>query len=104
MKKWFTLMLIIFAARAGAYTIPYEMWMGTFVGEKKIGWMSLNIAPIPPGKIPGGTPIPPGILPGGVGAEHEGVTGYKVTTVVNNHLMVLGADLTQIVESIVYTD
>ena len=83
MKKWIlTLMLIIFAARAGAYTIPYEMWMGTFIGEAKVGWMSLNIAP----------------------TEFEGVGGYKVTTVVNNHLMVLGADLTQIVESTVYTD
>jgi len=83
MKKWtLTLMLIIFAARAGAYTIPYEMWMGTFVSGKKIGWMSLSIAP----------------------AEFEGVNGYKVTTVVNNHLMVLGADLTQVVDTVVYTD
>lgn len=82
MKKWFTLMLIIFAARAGAYTIPYEMWMGTSVGEKKIGWMSLNIDK----------------------AEFGGTQGYKVTTVVNNHLMVWGADLTQVVDTVVYTD
>lgn len=83
MRKWtFTLMLIMFAARAGAYTIPYEMWMGTLIGEKKIGWMSLNIDK----------------------AEFEGTQGYKVTTVVNNHLTVLGSDLTQVVDTVVYTD
>ena len=41
MRKWVpTLMLIFFAARAGAYTVPYEMWMGTFVGDS-------NIEPVP---------------------------------------------------------
>lgn len=75
-------MLIFFAARAGAYTIPYEMWMGTFIGEKKVGWMSLNIE----------------------GSDYGGVKGYKLTTVVNNHLTVLGADMTQLVMTTVYTD
>lgn len=82
MKKWFTLMLIIFAARAGAYTIPYETWMGTFVGDSKVGWMMLKIDR----------------------AEFEGVKGYKITTSINNHLFVLGADMTQIVDTVVYTD
>jgi len=82
MKKWFTLMLIIFAARAGAYTIPYEAWMGTFVGDSKVGWMMLKIDR----------------------SEFEGIKGYKVTTSINNHLFVLGADMTQIVDTVVYTD
>jgi len=75
-------MLIFFAARAGAYTVPYEMWMGTFIGDKKVGWMSLNVE----------------------SSEFQGVKGYKVTTVVNNHLTVLGADMTQLVLTICYTD
>ena len=83
MRKWtLTLMLIIFAARAGAYTIPYESWMGTFVGAAKVGWMSINVEK----------------------AEFESVQGYKVTTSVNNHLTVLGADMTQVVDTVVYTD
>ena len=94
MKKWtLTLMLIIFAARAGAYTIPYEEWMGTFVGDTKVGWIVLNIVP-----------IPPGMIPGGMGAESEGAKGYKVTTAVNNHLFVLGMDMTQVIDTVVYTD
>ena len=75
-------MLLFFATRAGAYTIPYEMWMGTFIGDKKVGWTSVNIED----------------------AEYEGAKGYKVTTVVNNHLTVLGADMTQFVLTTVYTD
>ncbi len=82
MKKWFTLMLIVFATRAGAYSIPNEMWMGTFVGENKVGWMALNID----------------------NCEYEGTKGYKVTTAVNNHLFVLGAEMTQVVDTVVYTD
>lgn len=83
MKKWIlTLMLIMLAMRAGAYSVPYEMWMGTFVGDKKVGWMSLNIDR----------------------TDIAGVQGYKVTSVVNNHLTVLGADMTQLVESTVFTD
>ena len=83
MKKWIlTLMLIVFAARAGAYSIPYESWMGTFIGEKKVGWMSINVEK----------------------SEYEGGAGYKVTSVVSNHLTVLGADMTQVVDTVVYTD
>ncbi len=75
-------MLIFFAARAGAYTVPYEMWMGTFVGDSKVGWMSLNIE----------------------ANEYEGIKGYKIATVVNNHLTVLGAEMTQLVVTTCYTD
>lgn len=83
MKKWIlTLMLIGFAARVGAYSIPYESWMGTFIGEKKVGWMSIDVQK----------------------AEYQGIQGYKVTSVVNNHLTVLGADMTQVVDTTVYTD
>lgn len=83
MRKWtLAIMLIFFAARAGAYTVPYEMWMGTFIGDKKVGWMSLNIE----------------------ANEYEGIKGYKITSVVNNHLTVLGADMTQLVVTTTYTD
>lgn len=83
MKKWtLTLMLIIFAARAGAYTIPYEVWMGTFVGDSKVGWMVLKID----------------------NSEFQGTKGYKVTTSIYNRLFVLGADMTQTVDTVVYTD
>lgn len=83
MKRWIlTLMLIFFAARAGAYTVPYEMWMGTFIGDKKVGWTSLNIE----------------------NSEYSGTKGYKIVTVMNNHMTVLGADMTQVVLTTVYTD
>ena len=81
--KWIpTLMLIALAVRAGAYTIPYEAWMGAYVGESKIGWLSYQIDK----------------------AEHEGVQGYRIASVLNNRLTVLGADLTQLVTTVVHTD
>lgn len=83
MKRWaLIVMLMLIAGRVGAYTIPYEGWMGTFMGSKKIGWMSLNVEK----------------------ASFDGVDGYKISSVVNNRLTVLGADLTQLVNTVVYTD
>lgn len=83
MKKWLlTLMLITLAPRAGAYKVPYESWMGAYVGESKVGYLSLKIT----------------------SAEMDGVSGYKVESVIKNHLTVLGADLTQIVNTVVFTD
>ncbi|MGI6294780.1 MAG: transglutaminase-like domain-containing protein [Armatimonadota bacterium] len=83
MKRWaLVVMLMLIAARVGAYTIPYEGWMGTFMGGKKVGWMSLNVEK----------------------ANFDGVDGYKISSVVNNRLTVLGADLTQLVNTVVYTD
>lgn len=81
--KWIPiLMLIALAVRAGAYTIPYESWMGAYVGESKIGWLSYKIDK----------------------AEFEGVQGYRIASVLNNRLTVLGADLTQLVTTVVNTD
>lgn len=81
--KWIlTLMLITFAARAGAYNIPYEQWMGTFLEGKKIGYYSIKIDK----------------------AEYEGVRGYKISSLISNHLTVLGSDLIQIVTTTAYTD
>ncbi len=83
MKRWaLVVMLMLIAARVSAYTIPYEGWMGTFMGSKKVGWMSLNVEK----------------------ASFEGTDGYKISSVVNNRLTVLGADLTQLVNTVVYTD
>jgi len=83
MRKWIlALMLISIAARAGAYTIPYETWLGAYVNDTKVGYLSFKITK----------------------AEFEGVQGYKVENYVSNHLMVLGAELTQVVTSFIYTD
>ena len=77
-----TLMLITIAARAGAFNIPYESWMGSYVGDKKIGYMSYKID----------------------NAEFEGTKGYRIASVLSNRLTILGADLTQLVTTVVYTD
>ena len=77
-----TLMLMTFAARLGAYTIPYETWMGVYVGESKIGYMSYRVDK----------------------AEYDGIQGYKIDSVINNRLAILGVDLTQLITTIVYTD
>lgn len=76
------LMLVSLAARASAYTIPYELWMGAYVGDIKVGYLSLKIDR----------------------AEFDGIKGYRIVNVFNNHLTVLGADLTQVVTTIVRTD
>jgi len=78
----FALMLISFAVRVGAYPIPYEGWMGTYIGEKKVGYLRLTIEK----------------------AKYNGVDGYKIVTDYTNHLTVLGADMTQVVNSTCYTD
>ncbi|MEN6357790.1 MAG: transglutaminase domain-containing protein [Armatimonadota bacterium] len=77
-----TIMLITIAARAGAFDIPYETWMGSYVGDKKIGYMSYKIDD----------------------AVFEGTKGYRIASVLNNRLTILGADLTQLVTTVVYTD
>ena len=82
-SQWIlTFMLMTFAARLGAYTIPYEIWMGAYVGEKKIGYMSYRVDK----------------------AEFEGIQGYKIESVINNRLAILGADLTQLITTVIYTD
>ncbi|MCE5322666.1 lasso peptide biosynthesis protein [bacterium] len=77
-----TIMLITIAARAGAFDIPYESWMGSYVADKKIGYMSYKIDD----------------------AVFEGAKGYRIASVLNNRLTILGADLTQLVTTVVYTD
>ena len=74
-----TLMLITFAARVGAFTVPYEAWMGAYLGQKKIGYLSFNI-------------------------EKAEAGGYRIASVMNNRLTVLGTDLTQIVTTVIQTD
>jgi hypothetical protein len=77
-----TIMLITIAARAYAFDIPYENWMGSYVGGKKIGYMSYKID----------------------NAVFEGTRGYRIASVLSNRLTILGADLTQLVTTVVYTD
>ncbi|MCL5104746.1 MAG: lasso peptide biosynthesis protein [Armatimonadetes bacterium] len=76
------LMLILLGVRAGAYTVPYECWMGAYIGDKKVGYLSFKIDK----------------------SELDGVKGYRISSVLNNRLTVLGADLTQLVTTVVYTD
>lgn len=71
-------MLITLAAAADAYTIPYETWMGAYVGERKMGYLNLRI-------------------------DRED-SGYHITSVLENRLTVLGADLTQHISTDVHTD
>ena len=52
--------------------------MGAYIGERKIGYMSLRI-------------------------EKEG-PGYNISSTMQNHLTLLGADLTQLVSTTVHTD
>lgn len=81
--RWILLlMLIALASRVGAYTIPYETWMGAYIGEKKVGYLSLKIEQ----------------------ADYDGIKGYRIANVLNNHLTVLGADLNQLVTTVVRTD
>lgn len=81
--RWiFIAMLTTIAARAGAYTVPYEAWMGAYVGEAKIGYVSFKVD----------------------AAEFGGIRGYRIASVMSNRLTVLGADLSQLVTTVVYTD
>ena len=69
-------MLITLPTCAGALHIPYEAWMGAYVGERKMGYMSFKI--------------------------DKAGTGYRIASVLDNHLTVLGSDLTQLVTSVVH--
>lgn len=75
-------MLILLAARATAYKTPYEAWMGAYVGDSKVGYLSVNIDK----------------------ADVNGVQGYRIVSSVNTRLTVLGADLTQEVSTTVLAD
>ena len=81
--RWILIvMLIAVAARVSAYTVPYEAWLGAYVGEKKIGYMSYKIDK----------------------ADINGVSGYRIDSVLSNRLSILGAELTQLVTTVIYTD
>ena len=73
------LMLIMLGARVGAFTIPYEAWMGSYIGGKKVGYLSFKI-------------------------ERAEPDGYRIASVMHNRLTVLGADLTQVVTTAIRTD
>ncbi|MCX6343946.1 MAG: transglutaminase-like domain-containing protein [Armatimonadetes bacterium] len=77
-----TLILLTVAACAHAYKIPYEAWMGSYIGEKKVGYLSFKIEK----------------------SDGKDSSVYKISSVMNNHLTVLGAELTQLVATVVYTD
>lgn len=81
--RWIiTLMLITFAARLSALDMPYESWMGAYVGDRKVGYLCYKVDK----------------------GEYEGTQGYRVASVLNYRLTVLGVELTQLVTSVVYTD
>jgi len=83
MKKWIiAAMLITIPARLSAYKIPYESWMGAFVGESKVGYLSLKIDP----------------------AEFDGVKGYKIASAMHTRLTVLVVELKQEVTTVILAD
>ena len=75
-------MLITLAVDVSAFEVPYESWMGAYVGEKKVGYLSFKIDE----------------------GEFQGTKGYRISSVLNNQLMVLGVELTQLVTTVVHTD
>jgi len=75
-------MLFTFAPRVDAYRVPYEIWMGAYVGDAKVGCISLKVTQ----------------------DELEGARVYRFESTVNNRLKVLGADLSQVANTVVYTD
>lgn len=75
-------MLLTFAPRVDAYKVPYEIWMGAYVGDAKVGCISLKITQ----------------------DELDGACVYRFESTVNNRLKVLGADLSQVANTVVYTD
>ena len=83
MKKWILITLLItIPARLSAYKVPYESWMGVYVGESKVGYLSLRIDP----------------------AEFDGIKGYKIASAVHTRLTVLGVELTQEVTTVILAD
>ena len=83
MNKWIlAVMLITISARAGAYKVPYESWMGAYVGDSKIGYLSLKIDK----------------------AEFDSIKGYRIASAVHTRLTVLGAELTQDVTTVILAD
>jgi len=77
-----TLALLAVTVRVYAYTIPYEAWMGAYVASKKIGYLCYKIDK----------------------SDLADASIYKITSVMNNHMNVLGVDLTQVIDTTVYTD
>jgi hypothetical protein len=63
-------------------SVPYESWMGGYLGSQKIGYMSFKIEK----------------------SDFDGISGYRIASVLNSRLKILDADLTQIVNTVVYTD
>ncbi len=83
MRKWIlTIMLLTLPSRLFAYHIPYEAWMGTYVGDAKVGYLSYRID----------------------NAETNAVKGYRVSSIMCNRLTVLGTDISQLITTAVYTD
>jgi len=75
-------MLLGLLARADAYRVPSEIWMGAYVSGKKIGYVTLRVEK----------------------SDFDGTDGYKLSSIMHDRLNVLGADLTQHVTNVIYTD
>jgi len=83
MKRWVLLaMLITIPSRLCAYKIPYEAWMGAYVGDSKVGYLHFQID----------------------SAELNGVKGYRVASNMHTRLTVLGVELVQDVTTVVLVD
>ncbi|MDH7600767.1 MAG: transglutaminase-like domain-containing protein [Armatimonadota bacterium] len=83
MRKWILLaMLVAIPARSYAYKVPYEAWMGAYVGENKVGYLCLKIER----------------------SELDGVRVYRIASTMHTRLTVLGVELIQDVTTIVLAD
>jgi hypothetical protein len=83
MRKWIPIIMVLtLPTRLFAYQIPYESWMGTYLADSKVGYLSYRID----------------------SAEINGVKGYKISSIMHNRLTVLGADVVQLITTVVYTD
>ncbi|MFQ3549632.1 MAG: transglutaminase-like domain-containing protein [Armatimonadota bacterium] len=76
------IMLIINISKAIAFSVPYEAWMGTYMAEQKIGYMSFKISE----------------------SDYKNKPGYKITTVLSTKMNLLGSEIHQLVTTVVYTD
>lgn len=81
-RLFFTLAIILSCFRAYALTTPSETWMGAYMGQKKIGYLSYKVEK----------------------SDANDGSAYKVSSVMSTRMTVLGADLTQLVSTVVYTD
>lgn len=83
MRKWIAITMLLFVpARVCGYKVPYECWMGAYVGDTKVGYLSLKIDQV----------------------DDNGAKRYRVASNMHTRITVLGAELLQDVTTVVLAD